>query len=358
MKPASRSFYRKLALSALALVLLTGFCLALGIRVIWQQFPQVAGQTPSPALQFLPGTPNPQQSATALVLIEALTPTATITATQVPTANPVPFPPEFPTGKIAYVCLAGGFSHICRIGADGAGSVQLTSGSFSNFFPALSPDGERIVFVSRGTGAEEIYTVDSAGGPLERMTNGIGSPFAPSFTTDSKSIIFGNRQGGIETTWKMGSRGTDPAPWETLPEGATFAVQSPVAETIAFAANWTGAKQIYTLELPERRLQKWTDLTDVEGRISWSPGGDRLAFAAGAIGSRELYVINLLTNEVVRITDGGDNFQPSWSPQGAWLAFTSFRDGNNEIYIQRMDGSGVTRLTHSIDADYHPWWGK
>jgi WD40 repeat protein len=59
---------------------------------------------------------------------------------------------------------------IMVVNADGTNPVQLTSAG-NNFFPAVSPDGKRIAFVSDRDGNHEIYAMSFNGNLQARLTN-------------------------------------------------------------------------------------------------------------------------------------------------------------------------------------------
>ena len=98
-------------------------------------------------------------------------------------------------------------------------------------------------------------------------------------------------------------------------------------------------------------------VSQIGGRNDWSPDGQMLAFYAGPRGDRDIYVVDIDDRRVNQLTDGGDNLAPSFSPDGQWITFTTYRDGNNEIYIMRLDGSELIRLTYGSRSDWQPRWG-
>jgi Tol biopolymer transport system component len=50
---------------------------------------------------------------------------------------------------------------------------------------------------------------------------------------------------------------------------------------------------------------------------------------------------------IIQLTDGGNNRQPSWSPTGQYLVFSSIRPphSSSERYIMAIDGSGLIQIT-------------
>ena len=123
--------------------------------------------------------------------------------------NPSYYPAWSPDGsRIAYNSLpsfddygkghiAWGANHeIYVMDADGRNKTRLTWAEGSDFWPAWSPDGERIAFVSERDGDMEVYVMDSDGSNEKRLTYGAGNDgnvpnsLAWSPDPDSQRIVF------------------------------------------------------------------------------------------------------------------------------------------------------------------------
>ena len=63
-------------------------------------------------------------------------------------------------------------------------------------------------------------------------------------------------------------------------------------------------------------------------------------------------------SNIIQITDGGGNRQPSWGPAGQYLAFWSVRPPHtsSERYVVAIDGSGLSQISgDNIAADSAHW---
>jgi len=69
--------------------------------------------------------------------------------------------------------------------------------------PALSPDGEQIVFMSRREGNWEIYIVNADGSGLQRLTNDPAEDGLPTWSPDGNAIAFVSNRGGPWAVWAM-----------------------------------------------------------------------------------------------------------------------------------------------------------
>ena len=242
--------------------------------------------------------------------------------------------------------------HIYVMNADGSDVVQLTDGS-DNQHLAWSPDGDRIVFTSIG----EIYMMNSDGSDIQNLTD--NTP-----PSSGGSIFWSDRDGdGYSEPYRRHADGsfeliTD---WETLKAhkwdyhdgGASW---SPDGERIAFTSGRDGDLEIYVMKDDGKGVVQLTNNDNYDSDPAWSPDGSRIAFTSTRDGDHGIYVMNADGSDVVQLTD--NNNIPyyngaSWSPDGRHIAFYSGRGGGDmSIYVMNADGSDVERLTDG----YCPAW--
>jgi tricorn protease len=152
-------------------------------------------------------------------------------------------------------------------------------------WPAWSPDGSQIAFISDMSGEEELYVVPQDGSkPAQQMTSG-GSAmrYQPEWSADGKRIAFGDKDGKI---WIV-----------TLAD----------------------RKMIEIVDSPRGQIRDYV----------WSPRGNYLAFSmpVNANGTTSVYVWSAADNKVRRVTEGVFNSaNPVWDPQGSYLYFVSNRE--------------------------------
>jgi Tol biopolymer transport system component len=172
---------------------------------------------------------------------------------------------------------------------------ERTTGGGLNIGPALSPDGNRIVFLSeKDLFAIEMFVADANTGKiLKRLTKNATDPHL-------QSLQFINSAGA----WSQ--------------DGSMFAfgsiVRGDAALTILNAEN--GDKVI------EHRFPGLGEVYTP----TFSPDGRQVAFAAIVGGFTDLFVADVQTGELRRLThDLFTDLQPSWSPDGAAVAFVTDR---------------------------------
>ena len=92
---------------------------------------------------------------------------------------------------LIYDSVVAGFpTQIYRSDLDGKHEGQLTHNTGINVTPALSPDGNTIVFASQVRGIFQLFLMDSHGGNLRQLTHESFAALYPSFSPDGQQIAY------------------------------------------------------------------------------------------------------------------------------------------------------------------------
>ncbi len=159
--------------------------------------------------------------------------------------------------------------------------TRIVESTREDHSPAISPDGKRIVFVSKRTGTEELYICDLATSRTRQITS-LGAPASgsPKWSPDGKTIAFDTRVGSSPDLYLVDADGgtpprrlTDHSVAEVLP------YWSPDGKTIYFNSNRTGRGEIYGM--PSSGGEAW-QITKTEAFLAVpSPDGKLLYFTKG-----------------------------------------------------------------------------
>ena len=192
---------------------------------------------------------------------------------------------------------------------------------YASGFPAVSPDGRRLVVSERtGRGRPDDRTAlavwNTDGTDPRRIFRADGSVLAPQWSSDGEWIVFG--------------------------VGNYFLARTRPAHLMTVRADGSGGRVLTTGE-------------GNAGFPSFAPGGAEVVYRFWSDTAGGLRIIDLASGAVRTLTTGYDNF-PVWSPRGDRIVFSRLADGDFDIYTIRPDGSGVTRLTTSPGNDSHPAW--
>ena len=84
---------------------------------------------------------------------------------------------------------------------DGTGLIGLTSGAGTTYYPAWSPDGKRIVFISDRTGFEQVYTIGRERHEPDRAHAGpVRHDQVPDWSPDGSKIAYEDECTGTATS--------------------------------------------------------------------------------------------------------------------------------------------------------------
>jgi len=190
---------------------------------------------------------------------------------------------------------------------------------------ALSPKGERAVFVARG----DVFTVPIEKGPTRNLTNSSnahdkGARWSP----DGAKIAFISDLDGEEELYLINQDGSGKP--EELTHGLKAMLYAPEwapdGKRIAF-----GDKdgKLYVLTLDDKKVAQVAQ--NPRGRVrdySWSQDGGHLAFIMDNPNNfSSIYIWSVADGQVHRVTsDLFDAGQPSWDPDGNYLYYLSARN--------------------------------
>jgi len=222
--------------------------------------------------------------------------------------------------------------------------------NFVNNGPALSPKGDKLVFLSDQSDYFDIYLMSAIDGRI------------------IKRLVKGQQTSDLEELH-----------W--LKAGITW---SPDGEKIAFAAKSGEQDALHIVDIKKADIIRSLKF-GIDGILSpsWSPNGDEIAFTGIQNGFGDLYTINLETDELRQITnDKFSDLEASWAPDGESLVFVSDRGEhidpatydenfriqdinfrNLDVYLIKADGSEIQRLTatptsYERTPVFHPEGGK
>ncbi|MFH1738891.1 MAG: cohesin domain-containing protein, partial [bacterium] len=183
---------------------------------------------------------------------------------------------------------------------------RLTENAAVDRYPSLSPDENRIAFVSDRSGTMDIWIMDTDGQNAQRLTDGVGTNTKP--------------------TW------------------------SPDGEQIAFVSDRNGNEDIFTITVDEQSVTTLVENEANDTDPSWYERGNRVLFSSDRIGGKEIYLTGIGAAQPRRLTlSAGDSTQPdagfsAVSPNGASILAVDREIGESDTQFQKylmIDGEDV-----------------
>lgn len=177
--------------------------------------------------------------------------------------------------------------------ADGSEGLKLTETADSRA-PSLSPDGSRLVYISRVSGNYDIWTMSTNGTDNIRLTDAADDESSPSWSPDGNSIVYSS----------MGD--------------------------------------IFTIDHDSVRPIRLTSDSYNNVEPDYSPDGDLIAYASDAGGDYDLWVLNADGSSHIRLSsDSSSERAPAWSPEGDKIAYVSNRDGEFNIWVMSLENGDI-----------------
>ena len=204
-------------------------------------------------------------------------------------------------------------------------------GGFYNISPAISPQGDKIVFISDRNIYFDVYLMNSFDGE------------------EIKKVIESGRTEDLEEL-------------NVLFPALTW---SPDNIRIALSSKSDGYDMIKIINTENDEEENLPfKLHGIES-VSWSPDGKKIAFLGCSAKQSDIYVYNFETKELANITDDiFSEYVPSWSPDSKKIIFSSDRNGltkNNfaqdglsmstlqnfqmDLYIYGVESQKIERVT-------------
>lgn len=173
--------------------------------------------------------------------------------------------------------------------------ITSTERSRLNLAPSLSPDGQRLVFLSeRGLFSIDMFLADATTGEVIR---------------------------------RLVRTATDPH-FDSLQFLSSAGTWSPSGDRFLFSAIVRGRPVLTTIDATTGRTTREIRLGGLDEVFNpaWSPDGRRIAFSGMAGGLLDLYVLDLESEAIERLThDPFAELAPAWSPDGTRLVFSTDR---------------------------------
>jgi Tol biopolymer transport system component len=264
--------------------------------------------------------------------------------------------------------------------------------------PVVSPDGDRIAFLSNRAGADDLYVIGAKGSGEKRLTQTAESEIAPQWLAGGKELAFSIQTDDTSRLYAIDPKGKGKR--EIGDYSGRAPVLSPDGTKVVFmGGTWTATK--LTVAAPDgKQPVEITDGTSIAWNHHWSPDGKRIAFTGRkeARGELAVFVMNAdgsdprqvssvpadeggaqwpvwspdgtkLAVQVNSRTEKGSAFiwvidvatgqgrklgthdrkcldeTPSWFPDGKRIAFQSNRTGTMEVWVMNADGTGARQVT-------------
>jgi Tol biopolymer transport system component len=253
-------------------------------------------------------------------------------------------------------------------------------GSFYNTSPAISPQGDKLAFISNRDDFFDVFILNTIDGKVvEKLVDGQQTNdfeelhlLTPgiSWSPDGKSIALAAKAGEQDAILIIDVESGDREKLQLGLDGIFSVSWSPEGRRIAFVGNTAYQSDIYVYDLEAKRLTNLTDDIFSDADPSWSPDGKTIYFCsdrgAQTSGSsvitmkdhdyshHDLYAVDVSSRSFTHIVGypHSDETAVVASPDGKKLLFISDKNGINNIYQFNLESKETRPVTNSLSGVY------
>ena len=252
-------------------------------------------------------------------------------------------------------------------------------GSFYNTSPAISPQGDKVAFISNRNEYFDVFIMNATDGSIiQKLVNGQTTNnfeelhlLTPgiSWSPDGKRIAIASKAGERDAIFLIDVASGDQEQVSFDLAGIFTIDWSPKGDAIAFVGNTTSQSDIFVYNIKTKALVNLTDDIYSDERPAWSPDGKKIYFSSdrGEVvshdstdirfhdyNSYDIYSIDVATRDIERLTDWPRSNQgsPVVSPDGKQILFVSDRNGINNVYELNLTTKKWRPITNSLSGVY------
>ncbi len=237
--------------------------------------------------------------------------------------------------RIAFVSDRDGACGIWISNPDGAQALKLTSLESDCWNVTMlrwSPDGNNIAFVEHQAGPGDIYVVSLAGGRKRQLTDAVTEENAPGWSADGQWVYFSSNRTGASEVWKVPVGGGDPVPVSR--DGGFAAFESADGQWVYYTRQ--GVSGLWRMPVGGGATEQVLTALHPDDATSWRlvPGG---IYFVTRKPSPVISFMDFLTQEVRLVAPLPANLftcsQTDVAPDGQWALFAQVDRGERDIML-------------------------
>lgn len=259
-------------------------------------------------------------------------------------------------GLIYFASERDGIFNLWKIAPTGGVPMQVTKHKEDGVqFPAISPDGRRIVYENDF----DLWTIDVPGGAPRKLSIRISADakendistvtttnradgFSPSPNGDYLAVDFRGEIMLVPTESGIGERtAVTRSPWRER-----YQTYAPDGRRIAYVSDESGEEEVWLYDLATAQRRKLTTQPSVKAELTWAPNSQKLAFT----GNNRLWEVDVSGGSVRELAynQAGGFSVGQYSADGNWLTYSRRDDDqNSEVFVFDVRNRREVNLTRN-----------
>ncbi len=215
-----------------------------------------------------------------------------------------------------------------------------------------------IVFSGGETGKKEIYIADYDGANVKRLTNHGSISIKPKVSPDGNKIAYLSYKDRYSFLYIFNRHTGESVPLSKEVGLNSAPAWAPDGQYLAMTLSKDGNTEIYLKNMDGTNARRLTNNKAGDTSPVFSPDGSRIAFVSDRIGNPNIFVMNVDGSNATRVSfQGGSSYDPTWSPDGKSIAYVAEKTGEGlEIYMMDANGQNPQRLTDTPGSNESPSW--
>ena len=235
---------------------------------------------------------------------------------------------------------------------------------FGNLYPAFSPDGSEIAYLSTKTGdylsQSGLYVYDAKSKHETKVVGGVHSSI--SWSPDGNRLLYARRTRENKHWLHVFDlfeydRGSRKEHRLTFGLRAHSPAYSPDGSVIVFVFQRDGTQNLATVDVSGSNYRQLTHFSSGEQVYNprWSPDGQRIVFGWSMKDGQDVAVISCDGTDLRYLNQGDDDSRhPTFSPDGTNLLFASDRTGIFNVYSMDLESGTISQLTNVMGGAFMP----
>jgi len=237
------------------------------------------------------------------------------------------YPAISPDGQTIVFSYKG---DLYKVPAAGGQAYPITLHEAHDFMPVWSHDGQQIAFASYRYGNYDVYVVPAIGGKATRLTYHSASDYPSDFTKDNQHVIFASSR-------------TDDAQNQQFPSGV-------LSELYQVPVSGGKVQQVFSTPAERARFNASGDMLVFHDRKGYEDAFRKHHTSSIA---RDVWRYDMKTESYEQLTDfAGEDRNPVFVPAQNAIYYLSEQDGSFNIY--RMELSNPAQSRQLTQLENHP----